>query len=109
MNAMNRPDIEIAANEVAEKRIELDDERVAEALATRLVIDVEEESMMSDAIDTGIDEAIDEFDDDDYETVVNVIRDRVTAEVEAHAKAIALRLLRECAEVAKREAEVEVQ
>jgi hypothetical protein len=109
MNARNRPAIEAAANDLAKERIELDDDQVTQALASQLVGTVHNGFDMSDAIETGIDEAIDEFDEDDYDTVVGVIRDRVTAEVEAQAKEIAMRLLRECAEVAKREAEIEVQ
>ena len=113
MNAMTKPAIARAAAEMIERKIEVDDEAVLTALV-RDLIDNRIDGLTSamdhgEAIEAGIDAAIDDFDDLEFDAVIGEIRDRVNAEVEAQAKQIATRLLRECAAAVRAAQELEVE
>lgn len=102
MNASNRTAVEAAAIEIVQERVEVDHDRVAEALAREIVNEHIDSLEPADAIEAGIKAAIDEIDQDVFTMAVEVISDRVTAEVEGQAKCIALRMLREAAARAER-------
>lgn len=106
---VTRTAVERAAGEILGERIEVDHDKVAEALAREIVNEHIDDLIPDDAIDTGVAEAIDEIDEGTFGLVVDVIRDRVGAEVEGQAKNIALRMLRDLAAKVTRDLTVEVQ
>ena len=108
MNA-RRSDLERAANEFAAS-VEVDDEQVA-AVLVRRIVDEHMEAVLptmppTDAVDNGVAEAVEEFDEESFSAVVDLVSERVHLEVESQAKRIALRLLGEMAAQARREASV---
>lgn len=105
MNA-RRSDLERAANEFASERVEVDDERVATLLVQRIVDEHMVAVAPSDFVENGVVEAVEEFDEESFSTVVDLVSERVHLEVESQAKRIALRLLGEMVAQARREASV---
>ncbi len=106
MNA-RRSDLERAANEWASERVEVDGERVAASLVQRIVDEHMVAVVPTDAVDNGVAEAVEDFDDESFSAVVDLVSERVHLEVESQAKRIALRLLGEMAAQARLEASVE--
>jgi len=97
MERVTRSAIESAAAEILDDRIEVDNDKVAEAMAQDIINEHIDDLVPTEAIEAGIKAAIDEIDDATFAFAVDVIRDRVADEVESQAKAIALRMLRETA------------
>jgi len=104
MNATMKTVIESAAAEILTDRIELDHELAADALAREIIHEHIDTLTPTEAVEAGVQAAIEEIDEATFDLVVDVIRDRVIAEVESQAKAIALRMLRETAAKAERAA-----
>lgn len=102
MNATSRTAVEAAAVGMVYERVEVDHDRVAEALAVEIVNEHIDNLEPADAVEAGIKAAIEFIDDGTFALAVDVIRDRVFAEVEGQAKNIALRMLRETAAKAER-------
>jgi hypothetical protein len=96
--------IESAAAEVLADRIEVGYELAADALAREIIHEHIDTLVPTEAVEAGVQAAIEEIDDATFDFAVDVIRDRVIAEVEGQAKAIALRMLRETAAKAERAA-----
>jgi DNA-binding FrmR family transcriptional regulator len=76
----------------------------ADALAREIIHEHIDTLVPTEAVEAGVQAAIEEIDDATFDFAVDVIRDRVIAEVEGQAKAIALRMLRETAAKAERAA-----
>jgi hypothetical protein len=89
--------------------IEFDDDHVTESLATALAERVLEDVDLDDAVKDGIDRAIDGWDDDEYELVINAVTERVEQELAARATVIALAELQRMARLARETAMVEQQ
>jgi hypothetical protein len=102
MNASNRTAVEAAAIEIVQERVEVNHDRVAEALAREIVNEHIDSLEPADAIEAGVKAAIDGIDQDVFTMAVEVINDRVTAEVEGQAKCLALAMLRAAAVKAER-------
>jgi hypothetical protein len=100
--------VESAAAALLDDRLRVDDDSVAEALAREIVNEHLDNLTPVDAVEDGIEDGIEaailEIDEATFAFALHAIRDRVTAEVEGQAKAIALRLLREAAARAERAA-----
>ena len=96
--------IESAAAVILKDRIAVDEAPAANALAREIITEHIDVLMPDDAIESGVQAAIEEIDEATFAFAVDVIRDRVAAEVEGQAKAIALRMLREAAARAERAA-----
>lgn len=96
--------LEQAAREFLADRITVDADVVATALAAEIVNEHIDTLLPDDAIDTGVSEAIDEISEATFAFAVDVISDRVRAEVEAQARQIALTMLRDVAAKAERAA-----
>lgn len=109
MNATTRSAVERTAGEVLQERIEVEHDTVARALAREIVDEHIDVSVSDEALQAGIEAALDEIDDDAFGSVVDVIRDSVAAEVEHQAKEIAVRMLREMAAQAQGDAARAVQ
>ena len=104
MSATMKTAIESAAAEVLADRIEVGHELAADALAREIIHEHIDTLVPTEAVEAGVQAAIEEIDDATFDFAVDVIRDRVIAEVEGQAKAIALRMLRETAAKAERAA-----
>jgi transcriptional regulator NrdR family protein len=70
--------------------VEFDDDHVTESLAKALAERVLEDVDLDDAVKDGIDRAIDAWDDDEWELVINAVAERVEQELAARATDIAL-------------------
>ena len=105
MNA-RRFDLERAANEFASERVEAKVRQVANLLVQRIVDEHMVAVVPTYQLDIGVAEAVEEFDEESFSTVVDFVSERVHVEVESQAKRIALRLLGEMAAQARREASV---
>jgi hypothetical protein len=97
-------DVERAVMQISEDRVQVSDDSVAEALAREIMAEHIDTLETEAAVEAGIGAAIEEVDDATFEFAVDVIRDRVFAEVEGQAKKIALRMLREAAAKAEQAA-----
>ena len=104
MNATMRTAIEAAALKMLQHRVEVQHGSVAAALAHEIVNAHISDLVPDDAIEAGVQAAIEEIDEATFAFAVDVIRDRVAAEVEGQAKAIALGMLRNTASKAERAA-----
>jgi hypothetical protein len=98
-------DVERAVMQISEDRVEVSDDSVAKALASEIMAEHIDTLETDAAVEAGIGAAIEEVDDATFAFAVDVIRDRVLAEVEGQAKKIALRMLRETAAKAERAAD----
>ncbi|MBM4011840.1 MAG: hypothetical protein FJ286_10735 [Planctomycetes bacterium] len=104
MNVSRMTALESEAKQIAEERIEVNDDTVAEQLAREIIGEHIDSLEPADAVEAGIKAAIDEIDDGTFAFAVDVIRDRVAAEAEGQAKNIAMRMLRDTAAKAERSA-----
>jgi len=104
MNVNRMTALESEAKQIAEERIEVNDDTVAEQLAREIIGEHIDSLEPADAVEAGIKAAIDEIDDGTFAFAVDVIRDRVFAEAEGQAKNIAMRMLRDTAAKAERSA-----
>ena len=90
--------------QVATRSIEVANDTVATALATSIVSGDMFEDEPEEAIEAGVQAAIDEIDNTTFEAAFDVIQAAVSVEVEGQAKRIALRMIRELAAKAERDA-----
>ena len=104
MSTVTRTAIESAAAPILDDRIEIDNDTVAEALAQEIINEHIVVLIPSESIEAAVQAAIEEIDEATFSFAVDVIRDRVDAEVASQAKAIALRMLRETAAKAEQAA-----
>lgn len=104
LNMNMQTSLEHAAREILADRITVDADDVAKALAAEIVSEHIDTLVPADAIDTGVSEAIEEISEASFAFAVDVICDRVRAEVEAQARHIALTMLLDVAAKAERAA-----
>ncbi len=79
-------------------------DNVARSLANKIASDHIDYILDDDEIDAAVTAAIEEIDDATFAFAVDVIRDRMSQQIQTQAKKIALRLLRETAAKAERSA-----
>lgn len=96
--------IECAVGDMMGERFDVNGFAVAKAIAEKIIDENLDDLSLDDEIQSAVEAAIEEIDEATYAFAVEVIRDRVTAEIEGQAKAIALRMLRETAAKAERAA-----
>jgi hypothetical protein len=92
-----------AVAEIVSNRVDVDGEKIAAALAADIVERDAFDMHPSEAINDGIAAAIEEIDEATFSDAFDAVQSRVYAEVEAQAKRVALRMLRELAAQARRE------
>ena len=95
---------ESALRDIVNDKVEVDVAQVASTLATKIIEREAVELVPTEAIDAGVEAAISEIDEDAYDNACNAMQSRVTAEIEGQAKRIALRMIRELAAKAERDA-----
>lgn len=94
-----------AMAEVARGKIEIDDERIWAALAEAITASALESIDVGEAVADGVRRAIDAFDDDDYEFLVDALTERLAEQVAVQARDMAFAELRGMASWAREEAE----
>ncbi len=104
LNMNIQTSVERAAAGIVAERVTVNADEVATALAAEIINEHIDTLVPTDAIDAGVSAAIEEISEATFAFAVDVIRDRVSVEVESQAKAIALRMLRETAAKAERAA-----
>ncbi len=93
--------------EAVSEAIELDDDRVTESLTKAMSERLDNLEVVDEAIADGVEDALRDFDDGDYEVVAEAVIQHVQRELAARAKAIALAELQRMARLAKETATVE--
>ena len=96
----------ISKNDIVERfesQVEVDAEKVAGPLLDAIAENTALDLCPDDAIRAGVASAIDAVADDEYADAVEYIEERVSAQVEAEAKQIAMRLIKEMAANVKRD------
>jgi len=93
-----------AVQDIINDKVEVDASQVATTVAAEIVNRDGFDLMPTDAIEAGVAAAIDEIDERTFSHACDALQSRVSAEIEGQAKRIALRMLRELAVKAQREA-----
>jgi hypothetical protein len=104
MNATKHTPIECAVGDMMDDRFDINGFAVAKVIAERIANGSLSDLPIDDPIAAGVEAAIEQIDEATYAFAVEAIRDKVIAEIEREAKAIALRMLRETAAKAERAA-----
>ncbi len=97
--------VQTVVQQVIDEQVsEINEDAVAVALAADIVKRGQFEIHPQDAIEAGVEAAIDEIDDKIFDAAFEMLQAAVSEEVERQAKTIALRMIRDLAATAAREA-----
>jgi hypothetical protein len=103
-----RNSISNAVTEFVSNRQELDTDRVVDRLVSEIVLEHLGDDPTDDAITAGVEQAIDACGEDDFEVLVDVVRDRVSEAIAGEAKRIALRTINDMAQAARKQMAVKL-
>jgi len=92
-----------AVREFVSNHQEVDTDHVVDHLVSRIVLEHMGDDPTGDAITAGVEQAIDACGEDDFEVLVDVVRDRVSEAITGKAKRIALRTINDMAQAARKQ------